>query len=537
MGSGAMTNSIKEISKSDVIFIIGSNTVEQHPAIASRIIQALHHGAKLIVIDPRRTYLAERAYVHAKPWPGTDIALVNAMAHVIIFDGIYDEVFVKERTEGFNELKESVRYWTPERASKVTGVSPEDIRRAARIYAEADKASILYCMGVTQHVSGTDNVIALSNLTLLTGNVGRPSTGINPLRGQNNVQGACDMGALPNVLSGYQPVERADVREKFSKAWNASIPSILGKTVSEMIRAAEEGDIKVLYIIGENPAVSDPNISHVIHALRNTDFVVVQDIFFTETAQLADVILPAASFAEKDGTFTNTERRVQRVRKAISPVGNAKPDWQIIKEISHRMGYQMNYDHPSQIMDEIANLTPSYGGISYERLNGLGLQTPCPNRNHPGTPYLHRDSFARGQGKLIAVDYTPPAEKIDEEYPMILTTGRVLYQYHTGSMTRKVEFLEQKGGEPFVEINPDDAKALSVKNGQKVVVKSRRGQIKVRARVTENIKKGVVFVPFHYVEAAANALTIDAVDPVAKIPQLKACAVKILVGGGDNVID
>ncbi|TYP57570.1 formate dehydrogenase major subunit/formate dehydrogenase alpha subunit [Thermosediminibacter litoriperuensis] len=537
MGAGAMTNSIEEITESQVLFVIGSNTTEQHPLIGSRVIEAVKNGAKLIVADPRRTYLAERAYIHLCLSPGTDVVLINAMINVIIEDGLFDENFIEKRTEGFEVLKQDVLQWTPERAERITGVKAEDIRRAARIYAGAERAMILYCMGITQHNCSTDNVIALSNLVMLTGNVGRPGTGLCPLRGQNNVQGACDMGALPDVLTGYQKVTDPNVREKFLRAWGAEIPDTPGLTVPEMFKAAEEGIIKAMYIIGENPAVSESHLSHVEKALAGLEFLVVQDIFLTETARFADVVLPACSFAEKDGTFTTTDRRVQRLRKAVEPLGNSKPDWQIIVELAARMGYNMTYKHPSEIMDEIASLTPSYGGISYDRLEGPGIQVPCPHKDHPGTPYLHKDSFARGKGKFIPVKYTPPAEKTDEEYPLVLTTGRVLYHYHTGTMTRKIDFLNKKCPGPFVEINPVDAQKFGISNGDVVYIKSRRGEIKAPARVTEKIKQGVVFVPFHFAEAAANYLTIDVLDPVAKTPQLKACAVNISAGGekhGDN---
>jgi formate dehydrogenase alpha subunit len=537
MGSGAMTNSIEEIPESDVIFILGSNTVEQHPLIASKVIKAVRKGSKLIVADPRKTYLAERAYVYLALLPGSDSALVNAMMNVIMEDGIYDRDFVENRTEGFESLEKWVSQWPPERAARITGVRADDIRRAARVYAEAEKAAILYCMGITQHICGTSNVIALSDLVLLTGNVGKRGTGLYPLRGQNNVQGACDMGALPDVLTGYQKVWDPAVRQKFSMAWGAEIPAVPGLTMVEMFQAVLDGDIRAMYIIGENPALSEPNLPHFRDILEKIEFLVVQDIFFTETAKFADVVLPAASFAEKDGTFTSTERRVQRVRKAIEPVGNSKPDWQIIKELSTYMGYPMNYNHPSEIMDEIAQLTPSYGGISYERLEGPGIQVPCPDKNHPGTPYLHKDSFGRGKGLFIPVDYIPPVEEPDGEFPLVLTTGRVLYHYHTGTMTRRIDFLEKKCPQAYVEINPEDAEEFNVVDGEKVCVTSRRGRITVRAKITDKIKKGVVFIPFHFAEAAANVLTIDALDPRAKTPQLKACAVRIDKKGDEDAAD
>lgn len=521
-GSGAMTNSIGEISEADVIFIIGSNTAEQHPIVASKVMEAVRRGARLIVADPRKTYIAERAFIHINNKPGSDLALINSMMNVIIEDGAYDEEFIRDRTENFEAVKQAVKECTPEWAESITGVSREDIRRAARTYAEAERSSILYCMGITQYVTGTFNVISLANLAMLTGNVGKRASGVNPLRGQNNVQGACDMGALPDCLSGYQKVTDAAAREKFSSVWNVKLPEKPGLTVSEMA-----GKIRAMYIIGENPAVTEPNLNHLFKFLENIEFLVVQDLFFTETARYAHVVLPAASFAEKDGTFTNTERRVQLVRKAIEPVGQSKADWKIIAELSAYMGYPMSYDHPSQIMDEIASLTPMYGGISYERLEKGGIQVPCPNKDHPGTIFLHEHGFARGKGKFIPVKYTPPVEEPCKEYPIALTTGRVLYHYHSGTMTRKVDFLMRKCPEAFIEINPEDAQKLSITDGESIIVESKRGKVRVKARVTGKIRKGVAFMPFHFAEAAPNYLTTDDVDPKAKTPQLKLCAVKL----------
>ena len=527
-GSGAMTNSIEEIANADCILVTGSNTTENHPIVALRIKEAvMKNGAKLIVADPRRIELVEFATIWLRQKPGTDVALFNGIMNVIISEGLYDEEFIRSRTEGFEEFKEFIRDYTPEAVERITGVPASKIIEAARLYAKAERASIIYSMGITQHTTGTDNVLALANLAMLTGNVGKESTGVNPLRGQNNVQGACDLGALPNVLPGYQRVDDPEIRGKFERAWGVKLPEKPGLTVVEMMHAAEEGGIKAMYIMGENPALSDPNLNRTRKALEKLEFLVVQDIFLTETAEYADVVLPAASSFEKDGTFTNTERRVQRVRKAIDPPGEAMPDWRIICELAKRMGYEMDYDSPAQIMDEIASLTPIYGGISYDRLENGGLQWPCPDRSHPGTKFLHKDRFARGLGLFHITPYKPPAEEPDEEYPLILTTGRVLYHWHTRSMTSRVEGLNEIYPEGLIEISPEDAEELGIRDGEMVRVRSRRGETTAKAQVTERVPKGTVFMTFHFREAAANLLTNDALDPVAKIPELKVCAVRV----------
>jgi formate dehydrogenase alpha subunit len=526
-GSGAMTNSIDDLEKADVIFVIGSNTTEQHPLIATRILRAVRRGKKLIVADPRFIDLADFAALYMSQKPGTDVALLNGMMNVIISENLHDEEFIKTRTENFEAFKKVVEKYTPEYVEKITTVPAEKIREAARLYAKADKAAIIYSMGITQHTTGVDNVVSTANLAMLTGNLGKESVGVNPLRGQNNVQGACDVGALPNVYSGYQKVDMDDLRKKFEDSWGVKLPPKPGSTIVEMINAAGN-NIKAIYVIGENPMVSDPDINHVQESLEKLDFLVTQDIFLSETAQLADVVLPAASFAEKDGTFTSTERRVQRIRKAIDPPGEAKADWEIIVELAKRMGYDgMNYNSPKEIMDEISKLTPSYGGMQYDRLETTGLQWPCPNREHPGTKYLHKDKFTRGLGLFTPVEYQPPAEQTDESYPFILTTGRLLYQFHTGTMTRKSPTLVTQAPEGYIEINPNDAKKLGINEGEKVKVKSRRGEILIKAKVTDIVKQGIVFIPFHFVEAAANRLTIAALDPKAKIPELKVCAVRL----------
>lgn len=522
-----MTNSIEEILDTDAIFVIGSNTTENHPVIGTHMKRAIKKGAKLIVADPRRIELADYADVFLQIKPGTNIALLNGMINVIIEKGLHDREYIEERTENFEDFEIKIRQYTPERTAKICGVDPGDIIKAAEIYAQADKAGIYYAMGITQHTTGTKGVMSVSNLALLCGNIGIESAGVNPLRGQNNVQGACDMGGLPADLPGYQKVFKPEVTEKFEAIWKSKLPTNVGLTIPEILDGAEEGKIKSIYIMGENPMVSDPDIKHVKKALSNLDFLVVQDIFLTETAELADVILPAGSFAEKDGTFTNTERRVQRVRKAINPVGDSKPDWQILMEIMNILGYDKKYLNPSDIMDEISSVTPSYGGISYDRLEEEGIQWPCPDKDHPGTKYLHKASIARGRGMFMPTDHKDSAELTDEEYPFIFTTGRILYHYHTRTMTGRVEGLNKLAPESYIEINEITANRLGMDDGEKVRVTSRRGSIITRAKVTDILDENVVFMPFHFAEGAANYLTNTALDPIAKIPELKVAAVKI----------
>jgi len=489
--------------------------------------QAKLKGAKLIVVDPRKIDLAKDADVFLQIKPGTNIALVNAMMNVIIENDLHDKAYIEERTENFEELKKLVKDYTPERAAEICGINPEDIVKVAKMYASVDKAGIFYAMGITQHTSGTHSVMTMSNLALLCGNIGKESAGVNPLRGQNNVQGACDMGGLPGDFPGYQKVVNPEVIEKFEKAWDVKLPKKSGFTLPEIIHGAQKNGIRFLYIMGENPMGSDPDINHVKHALENIDFLVVQDIFMTETAELADIVLPAASFAEKDGTFTNTERRIQRVRKAIEPVGNSKPDWMIIMEIMNRLGYDKKYNHPSEIMDEIAAVTPQYGGISYDRLGERGLQWPCLDSQHPGTKYLHKGKTIRGKGLFMPVDNVRSAEIADSEYPLILTTGRVLYHYHTRSMTGRVEGLNQLSPESYVEINSSTASRLNIKDGERVKVSSRRGEITTKVRITDIIGDDTIFMPFHFADGAANYLTNSALDPIAKIPELKVAAARI----------
>jgi formate dehydrogenase alpha subunit len=527
-GSGAMTNSIEEIEYTDAIFAIGTNTTENHPVIGAKIKRAVRQrGAKLIVADPREIDLVKYATIWLRQKPGTDVALLNGMMNVIISEGLYDKPYVETRTEGFEEMKKTVERYTPEYASSITGVPAADIIAAARLYAQAKAASILYTMGITQHTTGVDNVKSIANLAMICGNVGVEGGGVNPLRGQNNVQGACDMGALPVVFTGYQPVANDEARTKFEKAWGVTLSSKPGVTLVETLNAAHDGKVKALYIMGENPMLSDPDLNHAREALERLDLLIVQDILLSETAQLAHVVLPAACFAEKDGTFSNTERRVQRVRKAVDAPGQAKADWEILSELSSRMGYPMSYASPEDIMNEIRALTPSYAGITYDRIEKTGIQWPCPNATHPGTKYLHKDRFSRGLGLLSAIEYKPPAEVPDAEYPFVMTTGRVLYQYHTANMSRLSKGIMERCPESLVEINPMDAEKLGVSAGQFLKVSSRRGVVEAKSQVTTRVPEGTIFMNFHFREAPVNVLTNPALDPIAKIPEYKVCAVKV----------
>jgi formate dehydrogenase alpha subunit len=527
-GSGAMTNSVDEIEYTDAIFAIGTNTTENHPVIGAKIKRAVRQrGAKLIVADPREIDLVKYAAIWLRQKPGTDVALLNGMMNVIIAEGLYDKPYVETRTEGFEEMKKIVEKYTPEYASGITGVPAKDIVTAARLYAEANAASILYTMGITQHTTGVDNVKSIANLAMLCGNVGIEGGGVNPLRGQNNVQGACDMGALPVVFTGYQPVVNDEARSKFEKAWGVTLPAKPGITIVETLNAAHEGKVRALYVMGENPMLSDPDLNHAREALGRLDLLIVQDILLSETAEIAHVVLPAACFAEKDGTFSNTERRVQRVRKAVEAPGQAKADWEILQELSTQMGYPMSYASPEDIMSEIHTLTPSYAGITYDRIETAGIQWPCPNTTHPGTKFLHKDRFSRGLGLLSAIEYKPPAEVPDAEYPYVMTTGRVLYQYHTANMSRLSKGIMERCPESLVEINPMDAEKLGVSAGQFVKVSSRRGVVQAKSEVTTRVPEGTIFMNFHFREAPVNVLTNPALDPIAKIPEYKVCAVKV----------
>jgi len=524
-----MTNTIGDIEQADVVLITGSNTSENHPVISSVVKRAVHlKGKQLIVVDPRRIAMTRYARRWLRPNLGTDVAWINGLMHVIIAENLHDQAFIENRTVGFEAVRNTVAAYTPERVESITGIPAADLIEAARMYAKAERASILYCMGITQHTTGTDNVKSLANLAMLCGHIGQPGTGVNPLRGQNNVQGACDMGGLPDVFSGYQRVTDEAARQRMAAAWKVeSLPPMAGMKVTQMIPAAHDGKLKAMYIIGENPLVSDADLNHCEKSLRQLDFLVVQDIFLTETAKMAHVVLPSACFAEKDGTFANTERRVQRVRKAVEPPGEAREDWKIVCDIATRMGYPMAYTDSREIMNELRTVTPSYAGISYERIEQQGIHWPCPNEEHPGTPILHREQFTIGKGVFSAIEYSPPAETADSDYPFFLTTGRLLYHYHTGTMTMKSGGLNEIAPECFVEISPRDARDLAFQDGALVRIASRRGSIQARLKVSPKAVRGTVFLPFHYAQAAANRLTNAALDPVCGIPELKVCAVKL----------
>ena len=528
-GSGAMTNTIACIEKADVILITGSNTTENHPVLSSFVKRAVaQKGAKLIVVDPRRIKITRYADMWLRQNLGTDVAWINGMMNVIIQENLYAKAYVESRTVGFEEVSKVVEKFTPEFVEEVTGIPAREIVEAARLYAGAERGSILYCMGITQHTTGTDNVKSLANLAMLCGNLGIEGGGVNPLRGQNNVQGACDFGGLPDVYSGYQKVIDPAARQKMEQAWGVDeLPDQPGLKVTQMIPAAHDGKLKALYIMGENPLVSDPDLNHCEKSIDNLDFLVVQDIFLTETAEIADVVLPAACYAEKDGTFANTERRVQRVRKAVEPPGQAWDDWKIICEIANRMGYPMTYENSRQIMEEISRVTPSYAGITYDRIEYEGIHWPCPTAEHPGTPILHREQFTSGKGVFNGIEYIPPAESADDEYPMYLTTGRLLYQYHTGTMTMKTEGLNEIAPECFVEISSRDAGKYDMKDGSIVDIASRRGNIQAKIKISAKAVSGTVFIPFHFAAAAANRLTNAALDPISGIPEFKVCAVKL----------
>ena len=543
LGSGAMSNDIAGIADIDAMLVIGSNTTETHPVIGLRMQQAAKkHGTQIIVADPRRIKLADQARLWLSQKPGTDAALINGLCHVIIRDNLVDQDFVKERTENFEAFAKAVAECTPEWAEKITGVPAADIEKAAKIYGSAERAAIYYTMGITQHTSGTDNVKCLANLALMTGNLGKPGTGLNPLRGQNNVQGASDMACAPVFLPGYQRVDNDEARLRFEELWGGTLPAKPGLAATEMTQAMIDGSIDAMWTMGENPVMSDPNSNHARKAFESVKFLVVQDIFLSETAELADVVLPAAAYAEKEGTFTNTERRVQRVRQALLPPKGACDDLSIIQAISDRMdpdreitwasdfqpgSDRMDVSKAEEVFNEVASVWPAIAGINYKRLEGDGIQWPCPAEDHPGTPVLFENGFPRGLATFTPVTWRAPEELTDDEYPFILTTGRVLYQYHTGTMTRRSQVLENADRGPVVEMNPEDAERLKIKDGEQVNVASRRGTITLPVFVTDRISPGVTFIPFHYREAAANLLTNDALDPDCKIPEAKVCAVKV----------
>ena len=528
-GSGAMTNSINELDAAQVVLVSGSNTTRTHPQVARRIYDAVDRGAKLIVIDPRETRIARHAHIHLQIHPGTDIPLLNGMMRCILDENLIDDLFIEMRTENYLALRDLLLQVDLDQIEKITGVDKRDIARAAGTYARAQRSTICYCLGVTQHTCGTANVKSYANLAMLTGHVEQEFTGVDPLRGQGNVQGACDLGALPNVFSGYQPVTDQQVREKFETAWKRELPAVPGMNVVDMTHGHGENPLRGLMVVGENPMLSDPVLGLVRSTLEAMDFLVVVDIFLTETAELADVVLPAACFAKKTGTITNSERRVQLMHKAVEPPGKAREDSWIVQGLATRMGYPMTYDSAAEIMEEICMLTPIYGGMYFDRLDGNwdGLQWPCPNRDHPGTQFLHKYSFTRGSGRFEPESHSPPAEPANTEYPFILITGRSYHQYHTGTMTRRSAALNREHPIPLLEMHPGDAKKLGLQNGSRVRVNSRRGSVSFTLQYSAYMSPGEVSCDFHFHEAPTNILTLADSDPIAHCPEYKCCAVKV----------
>ncbi|MGD9474880.1 MAG: formate dehydrogenase subunit alpha [Eubacteriaceae bacterium] len=528
-GSGAMTNSIDEIELMDVMLVSGSNTTETHPVIGAKIKQRQQKGAALIVAEPRKIELAKYADVFLQIKPGTNVALFNGLMRAILDEDLQDKSFINDRTEGYEAFKEFMDTKTVEDWASICGVDPDQMRKAARLYATKDKGGIFYSMGVTQHKTGTDGVMSTANLAMLTGKIGREGCGVNPLRGQNNVQGACDMGALPGDLPGYQKTANPEVVEKFEKAWGLTLPKEPGKTLTEIITGVGNQTVKFLYVMGENPVVSDPDSNHVKEALDKANFIVVQDIFPTETTEYADVVLPAFVYAEKDGTFTNTERRIQLLRKAVEAPGQAKNDWEIIGLLAKELGVAgFDYQSAEEIMDEIASVTPSYTGVSHERLrNGDRIQWPCLSKDSEGAKFLHQGKFTRGLGAFMIADYIPPEDQADDEYPMILMTGRILQHYHTRTMTMRTPGIQEIAGDPFVEINPETAKAYGIQEGDVISVKSPRGKVSAKTKFNKGVMEQNLFMPFHYGNSGANHLTGGQLDPIAKIPPFKVVKVQI----------
>lgn len=536
LGTSAMSNSIAEMENLDVFIVTGSNTTETHPVISNFLKRAVRkNGARLIVVDPRQVEMSDFATLWLRQKPGTDVAVFQAMAHVVVQEKLHNPDFIAQRTEGFAEYLESLEVYTPEWAEAVSGVPAQQIREAARLYASAERGAIYWGMGISQSTHGTDNTLALVNLALLCGHVGQPGTGLNPLRGQNNVQGCSDSGGLPGVFTAYQPVTDTAVLSKFAQFWGAQLNPTPGLTATEMVDGAVTGAVRGMYIVGENPMMSEPNQEHTRHALEQLELLICQDIFVNETGELADVILPATSFAEKDGTFTNTDRRVQRCRTAVSPVGQSRPDWDIICDLARRVARRLDvtlaasftYSHPGEIWEEMRHLTPDFGGIDYARIEREGgVHWPCPSFDHPGTPYLFAEEFPRGRGKFWPVEFGTESEQPDAAYPFNLSTGRVLYHWHGNTMTGNSK-LHEIYPEATCEMHPDDARELRLETGDWVEVSSRRGAIRLRVLVTGRSPRGTVFIPFHFAEAAANLLTAVQLDKRAKIPDYKNTAVAI----------
>jgi formate dehydrogenase alpha subunit len=546
VGSAAMSNTAAEVIHSDVFIVTGSNTAESHPIIGLQMKEAVEkHGAKLIVVDPRRVELANWSTLWLPQLPGTDVPVFAAMAHVIIEEKLYNQDFIDRRTENFDDFSKSMEKFTPEFAESVSGVDRNLIIEAARMYATAERGAIYWALGISESTHGVDNALALVHLALLTGHIGREGTGLNPLRGQNNVQGASDSGAMPWHYPGYMEVDDPASAEIWEKVWNiepGGLSQEKGLTTTEILTNVGEDGVRALYIMGENPMMSEPNLNVTRHHMENLEFVAVQDLFINESGAYADVILPAASWAEKDGTFTNTDRRVQRIRKALAPRGQSRADIEIISQLAKRIEDRLgrsasafwDYENAEEVLIEMGSVVPAYRGVRYERIDEVGLQTPVPDEDHPGTPFLFEESFPSGRAKFHLLEYVPSAEPPDHDYPLILTTGRLLEHWHGGTMTRH-SLLDELYPEALVEINRVDAARTGVKTGDVVRVTSRRGSVVLRANVTEKANLGVVFIPWHFHEAAANLLTLDELDPLAKIPEYKACAVRVDLASEDEL--
>lgn len=521
-----MSNSISEVEGNEVLFIIGSNATSAHPIIGNKMKRAARNGAKIIVIDPRRTELAEVATLFLPLNSGTDAALINGLMHIIVREGWHDKEFIETRCTGFENILEVIKNYPPDVVAKLTGISEELLYETAKLYTSTKKAGIFYTLGITEHTTGTANVMNLANLAMITGHLGHENAGINPLRGQNNVQGACDMGALPNTYPGYQDILTEKNISFFEETWGTKLNTKMGLRIPEMLDDAMDGTVKAMFIMGEDPVLTDPNANHVKKALSNLDFMVVQDIFLTETAKYADIVLPATCYAEKEGTFTNTERRVQMVRKAVNPPGEARLDWEILSDIATRLGAKgFDYSNSEEIFKEIRLTTPSYRGITYKRIENIGLQWPCPTEEHPGTKFLHKGVFPRGKGLMVPVEYEEPAELVCEDYPILLSTGRMLYHYNI--MTRKSGALDTIMPYELAEMNPVEAEKLGVQEEDLVRVTSRRGSILSRVTITEKVKPGMMFMTFHFKESPVNELTNDAYDPITKTAEYKISAVKV----------
>jgi len=527
-GAGAMTNSIGEIRDVDFLFVIGSNTSEAHPIIAMEMKRAVHRGATLAVADPRAIWMSTIAKEHLSLHPGTDVALLNSIAHVIIHEGLTDNDFIEKNTEHFESVVEAVAEYTPERGEEITGVPAEQIRWVARKYATTKKAGIYYTLGITEHSHGTDNVYALSNLVLMTGHLGYASTGLNPLRGQNNVQGANDAGASPVFYPGYQRVDDPEAQAKYQAAWGVELSNKPGYNLNEMMKMAGK-ELKGFFIMGEDIVLSEPNVSHLEAGLNNVDFVVMQDIFLNETARFADVIFPAACFAEKEGVFTNSERRVQRVRKGVEPPGEAKPDWEILVALANACGANWTYQNPSEIYDEMAKNAPNFAGISHARIDdrATGLQWPCTDAKSDGTLFLHEGGILRGRGQFQGVHYRPSLELPSEDYPLIMSTGRTLYHYNAATQTRRDPGTDAKQPEAFIEMHRYDARTRGIGDGEMASIWTRRGEVQCRVIVSKQVRKGCIWMPLHFAEARANLLTNDVGDAVTGTAEFKVCAAQV----------